>query len=466
MQRFKILIKRDEFEQKPVSSDLKFIGNYYVYSDSIGGDIVNEYNVKEFLDNPDNEIVARNFIEYVKANLSTEEFREAFFDSKKLSNLFNAFYNSIRLEESPKKPNIEPITENTILSSVTISNNTFIDERQRSYDLNTFIYDINQDENFYLPIKINKNTSNVPQINFSTYFSDKYGNSIVKKETIRFRGWRVNPNNNNRSIRETYTIKTNISTQKIKYLNGFVQENFNDNESEFWRDSNIAPKSYTISPKKVFFNMSDTVELSNPIDNNKSLVKIILRSDVFREGTVTTNTNLSTELISSEPEVANPNVNINENPQAINNINREEDLEYSVIKDDMPDDNDVYVVYLKISLLEPSVIGYESASVIIQPGRNTSVSDYIILGESNLKWSAGERDKQIRIGLRGSFFPKINQENKPTNDSQKLLAEKNPDGVIKSLNINLGNLKNLALAGINSNVFIGSAYPLIRRTEV
>jgi len=68
---------------------LTLVNNYYVYSKNIGGNVVNNNNVRDFLDKSENSELAKLFVEYLHENTTTAEFREIFYDNKKLSSTFN-----------------------------------------------------------------------------------------------------------------------------------------------------------------------------------------------------------------------------------------------------------------------------------------------------------------------------------------------------------------------------------------
>lgn len=56
--------------------------NYFSYKTSIGGEIVNDNNVRNFLDKSENENLAKNFVNFLQSNTNFTEFKEIFYDNK------------------------------------------------------------------------------------------------------------------------------------------------------------------------------------------------------------------------------------------------------------------------------------------------------------------------------------------------------------------------------------------------
>ena len=61
-----------------------FDQEYFSYTSQVGVGIVNDLNVKAYLDMPQNEKIAIDFVDYLKILLTLDEFRDLFYDNKKL----------------------------------------------------------------------------------------------------------------------------------------------------------------------------------------------------------------------------------------------------------------------------------------------------------------------------------------------------------------------------------------------
>ncbi len=88
MNEYTLLLKTLTGSSVSGSSKLELVDNYYLYRQTNGGGVVDEFNVKVYLDDPDNSIISGNFFRYVA------QFKEIFYDDKKLSNIFNKYYNT------------------------------------------------------------------------------------------------------------------------------------------------------------------------------------------------------------------------------------------------------------------------------------------------------------------------------------------------------------------------------------
>lgn len=95
MQSHKLLI--NQFFSKTgqtVASTLQFDNDYYAYDLQVnGGGVVNEFNVRAFLNDTRNENIINNFFGYLTANTTISEFREIYYSDNKLASVFNQFYN-------------------------------------------------------------------------------------------------------------------------------------------------------------------------------------------------------------------------------------------------------------------------------------------------------------------------------------------------------------------------------------
>lgn len=105
MQRFKITKNNILNEEERVDNSLDrpkldLSNEYYSYKTQNGGQIVNENNVKNFLDKPENSQLAEDFVDYLQNNTNFIEFKEIFYNNKKLANTFNEYYKTFFLERS------------------------------------------------------------------------------------------------------------------------------------------------------------------------------------------------------------------------------------------------------------------------------------------------------------------------------------------------------------------------------
>jgi len=93
MQSHKLILNRFfTASTQSVSSNLELINNYFLHTQGIGGGIVDETNVRGFLNDDRNQIVITDFFSFLTASTTIEEFREIFYSDNKLADLFNSYY--------------------------------------------------------------------------------------------------------------------------------------------------------------------------------------------------------------------------------------------------------------------------------------------------------------------------------------------------------------------------------------
>lgn len=76
-----------------IDSNLDIVNGYEVnYIQSLGGGIVNYSNVKGFISDPNNSIIANDFRVYLQGNTSADEFNHIYASDDKLAAVFNSYY--------------------------------------------------------------------------------------------------------------------------------------------------------------------------------------------------------------------------------------------------------------------------------------------------------------------------------------------------------------------------------------
>lgn len=199
MQRFTLLLKELNATSQTQTSNLELVDEYYVYRQQNGGGIVDEFNVKVYLDDPDNAEISQSFFRYLTGNTNTSQFKEIFYDDKKLSNLFNKFYNSSVLTN---------LSTPTSIINNELTGTTTIDALQyyKQWDGNNISYSIlngiplsienssnittsreklitiTEEDSYYIEVDLKENKNLINQINFSEYSKDYYQSIQVQKK--------------------------------------------------------------------------------------------------------------------------------------------------------------------------------------------------------------------------------------------------------------------------------------------
>lgn len=143
-----------------LDSDLILSNGYFSHTTNNNKTIVNENNVRNFLDAENNEKLAENFIQYIQQNTTAAEFKEIFYDDKKLASVFNTFYDN--------NPEILLNNENSKTVKADIKKNSSL---------------INEsNENYYICVKIDWTKKLIEDIDFSEYTKDCVSKNYTYKK--------------------------------------------------------------------------------------------------------------------------------------------------------------------------------------------------------------------------------------------------------------------------------------------
>lgn len=197
-----------EFTGQTVSneqSELKLRSGYLVYTNTFGGNLVNEFTVRDFLDNSNNEQLAIDFFNYLQVNYSKSEFNELYYNNLKLSNVLNDYYDkTIRSNLPPTK--VVANLQLTATTAVTYTNTNFINYNKRSDELITVVMGYNTGDSYYISVPISKTYSILDNQNYDKYRKDSLGDYISKDVSEQFR----------------YVIRAGVMVNN----NAFVNRNF------------------------------------------------------------------------------------------------------------------------------------------------------------------------------------------------------------------------------------------------
>lgn len=182
IQRTTILLRPITATTPTVESSLVSVNGYLAYSETVGGEVVNDLNVRDFLNNPSNETITTDFFNFLQTNSTTEEFKAIFYNAQKLANTFNDFYNkTIRTGQKPVRKDVT--SELTGSTAHTFSSVDFITPTDRSLRKTSVLSFINTGHSYYLPVFIDIQFDRVETSDFDRFHQDTFGNKQVKKET-------------------------------------------------------------------------------------------------------------------------------------------------------------------------------------------------------------------------------------------------------------------------------------------
>ena len=167
-------------------SDLKLISGYLVYSSSFGGNLVDEFTVKDFLDNENNEQLATDFFNYLKANYSIPEFNELYYSNLKLANVLNDYYGRTVLNNLQPTKTVANL-QLTATTAITYTNTNFVNYNTRAINKITVVVGYNTGDSYYVTVPINRTSNLVDNSNYDKYRKDLIGDLVTKEVGEQFR---------------------------------------------------------------------------------------------------------------------------------------------------------------------------------------------------------------------------------------------------------------------------------------
>lgn len=202
---------------------------YYSYETQTGVGLVNDLNVKSYLNNPANESIALEFLSYLTGTTSLEEFRDIYYDNKKLAEYFNDYYRKIKVYSN------QGVTTRTVDPSIDLveSKNRLIG-RDRLYT------------------KTNPNTGYIAQnIGLNGMNGNLAQTNLIPTDTINFSG-----------DDESYYINIPITRKRIDFYSDDFREYFRD-----CCDGNIIYNRYTyyngFTENSMYLNFEALVQRQN-----------------------------------------------------------------------------------------------------------------------------------------------------------------------------------------------------------
>ena len=156
-------------------SDLQLRGGYWVYSSSFGGNLVDGFTVKDFLDNSNNEKIATDFFNYLQSNYSKPEFNEIYYDNVKLANVFNDYYDKTVVRNTAPTTTVANL-QLTATTAVTYTSTNFINYNKRSAQKITVVVGFNTGDSYYVSVPLTSSFNILDNPNYDKYRKNSLGN--------------------------------------------------------------------------------------------------------------------------------------------------------------------------------------------------------------------------------------------------------------------------------------------------
>ena len=167
-------------------SDLQLKSGYWVYSSSFGGNLVDEFTVRDFLDNANNEKFATEFFNYLQSNYSKPEFNELYYNNVKLANTLNDYYTKTIIDNVAPTKTVANL-QLTATTAVTYTSTSFVNYDKRSIQKITAIVGYNTGDSYYISVPISSNYNILDNPNYDKYRINSLGEIEEYKSSEWFR---------------------------------------------------------------------------------------------------------------------------------------------------------------------------------------------------------------------------------------------------------------------------------------
>ena len=255
MLKYKIVIKPVNLSDATIVNNFSVIDGYLVYNNSRveQGVLVDEFNVQQFLEDPNNSVVVEKFKKYLREYTNELEFNEIFYKPKKVAPILNDFYNEeIRFNSKANPVLITDALKDSEVIYYQNNNYDFLNNQRMSFENKSLLFESlsanTEYKDYYIDFKIDLNKSLIGNNDYSNYIKDYKEDGIVYKNSFVNLNNKVNP----------FEFWTNDKIQ-----DNIIQWKFDDN---YWTGSKSEKKSISdlgfIGKIQPPFNIGDTILIS------------------------------------------------------------------------------------------------------------------------------------------------------------------------------------------------------------
>jgi hypothetical protein len=320
MQSHKLLINNFfTASTQGVNSNLDLVNNYFLHTQSLGGGVVNETNVRSFLNNTNNQIIINDFFSYLTGQTSIEEFREIFYSDSKLADIFNTYYQTSILlgVQTPTSVINNEVSDTSAvttfdtfynwdgISPTKYINGITLDIINSTRNLTNFtkLESFTSEESYYLPVFIKRDTKQLSR-NIFENCPDKVITQLSNinvsqniSNTISAFNLAITPNFSLFSTGSTTGITSGPNTPNVGPMSGdiinsvvqcFVDLNLNTNPTNYWYTYLL-----NVNLSNVIYSVIEDSSLSIDVFLNSASTLGIEEVDVIIENVTTTNSDFS-----------------------------------------------------------------------------------------------------------------------------------------------------------------------------
>jgi hypothetical protein len=465
MQQFDLFLN-PRFTGSPITvSELELSDDYYVYTQSLGGGITSEFNIRGYLNNSQNQIVIDNFIQYLNENSNEAERKEIFYDDRKLSIVFNQFFQTTVAGGTPSPTVfIDDQLKNTI--NIIVSDNSFawdgnefvrpsgapasIGGASRIDSTRDYLYEYTNEDSYYLPIKLYKNydktaietykvCNDVIDVQIQPILAESYVGGIIDLNAEYFEILEnVSPSNPGESnvvssILQCF-VDTNLETnENVVFNNNALGVSFLENRGQYIEGAGY-PIPLTLSQPSIrgIEEVEVVVEYVTADPNDVIIGENFLIQWGIGEQFKTINLTVNNDLVVEQPEsiiiklTSLLNVyggdNLEHNAVIIDNtifrkVGFTGDLGqmYQTLRGDLMftlNAQEGDLVRLELTLDQTSSLGGESVDVVfsyLNSAQNIAIqeADFRLISPQRVVWGIGELTKTVDIQLLADQIPEF-----------------------------------------------------------
>jgi hypothetical protein len=200
MLKYKIVIKPVNLSDATIENNFSVTDGYLVYDNSKveQGVLVDEFNVQQFLEDPNNSVVVEKFKNYLREYTNELEFNEIFYKPKKVAPILNDFYNEeIRFNSEANPALITDAIKDTEVIYYQNNNYDFLSNQRMSFENKSLLFEsLSADteyKDYYIDFKIDLNKNFIANNDYSNYIKDYKDGDIIYKNSFVNLNNKVNP---------------------------------------------------------------------------------------------------------------------------------------------------------------------------------------------------------------------------------------------------------------------------------
>jgi hypothetical protein len=200
MLKYKIVIKPVNLSDATIENNFSVTDGYLVYDNSKveQGVLVDEFNVQQFLEDPNNSVVVEKFKKYLREYTNELEFNEIFYKPKKVAPILNDFYNEeIRFNSEANPALITDAIKDTEVIYYQNNNYDFLSNQRMSFENKSLLFESlsanTEYKDYYIDFKVDLNKSLIGNNDYSNYIKDYKEDDIVYKNSFVNLNDKVNP---------------------------------------------------------------------------------------------------------------------------------------------------------------------------------------------------------------------------------------------------------------------------------